>query len=341
MTKGAAAAASGLRRAHAGDQGRIEPWRDLLAILVLNHGLLLASPYLASGLLGTVVWEVLFTLGVAAAVMIVLHDAMHSRFSRDHPWVNVVAVHAVLPIGLWVGHRSTQHMAVHHRHPAVYPIDDFTRASRFLRLHGAAPLLACHRYQHWYAWPAYALLWFVDQGSQLRTLAVGDRGSALEDASSRWGRAVSLGAERIVCLLVVVPYAAELGPARLLRLTLPALLAGGLIAATILAVGHIADGLASPTVAATGDAATRDVYRTTASFAVHNRPLAWSTGGLSRHLAHHLFPDAPRCSLEGLTESLVVVGRRDLGVEAVVFPTLASAIRAHQQRLRQLGRGAA
>jgi linoleoyl-CoA desaturase len=322
-------------------QGRREAWRDVLVVAAFNHALLVLVPSTRRGLAEASVWVAFMALGVAGAVLIVLHDAMHSRFSAQRSWINSAAVHAALPVGLWVSRRAKQHVFVHHAFSGVYPMDDYTKANRLLRLHAAAPQLPCHRYQRWYAWLAYGGLWLVDQVSQLRTLVAGDDSQHTADNSTFGARLASFAAERVASALVLLPYLLWQG---FWRVALPlgaAVVLGGCVAAVVLAVGHVTDDLADPILppSAGADEIVHS-FRTTASFAVNSRSVAWITGGLSQHLAHHVFPDAPRARLAELNAALIEYGPASLGLDAVVYPSFGAAVNAHYRKLRTLGTAA-
>lgn len=317
---------------------RREALWDAAAIFMLSHGVLISVAILGPAdavavLVGCVLGGV-----YAAGVLIVLHDAMHRRFSGRFATVNSLPVHLAMPIGGWVERRASRHVPVHHRFVGVYPDDDFTVASKFLRLHHAAPRRWWHRFQHWYAWVAYALAWPIDQVSQLRDLVRGDRDPSIDPGGVSVGhRWASFITERTIDLAVVVPYLWYIESRTLLLMLVPALLVAGFASTVTLAIGHVNEGLLL-TAEHSGTAAdVGDVIAATASFRVRLPVLRWLTGGLGDHLAHHLVPDAPRRDLPALNQRCVQLGRDELEVVAVVYPSVRSAVAAHWRELRSLG----
>lgn len=313
--------------------GRVEPWRDWAALVVINHGLLLAVALTRPGWPWLVAAAVPLGLGFATGTLTVLHDAGHRRFAR-RAWPNVLAVQSAVPVGLWVGHWTIKHR-VHHRLTQVYPVDEATRASGLVRLHESAPRRRVHRFQHWYAWFLYALAWAGELRSQLTYLRTGRVTST--DTPSPWQRAGSFGVEKGLWLLVLTPYAVLMGVGRLALLLVVAMTVASVVAAVVTVVGHVNIGVASgPGVPAPAEWAGH-IVATTASFATTNPVARWLTGGLTHHLAHHLRPVAPRGQLPALHATVVAATVTASGSPQVEFPSFTSAVHGHWLRLKELG----
>ncbi len=110
-----------------------------------------------------------------------------------------------------------------------------------------------------------------------------------------------------------------------------------LIAAVVLVVGHINEGL-TPSSEPPGRAWAAYLVRTTASFSTNSRAMRWLTGGMTHHLAHHLRPVAVRSELPRLHETVVRDVVASTGLTHVEFPSLHQAVAGHWRRLRELGR---
>lgn len=313
---------------------RGEPWRDWLALAAFNHAVLLVIAFTHPAEFWLLPGALILGAGLATATLTVLHDAGHLRFSRRR-WPNVCAVHSAAPVGLWVAQWTLKHR-VHHRVTQVYPLDDATRASGLVRLHPAAPRRGIHRWQHWYAWGLYGLAWAGELRSQVTYLRSGlvDR----TDTPNTARRLLSFVGEKTLCLLALTPYIWLMGAGRLALLLLAAMTVASVIAALATVVGHITMDIEPP--ATTPAAATwpAHIVHTTASFSIESRAARWLTGGLTHHLAHHLRPAAPRSALPELHRTVITEVAHQVGLEPVVYPGMAIAIRSHAQRLRALGR---
>ncbi len=311
---------------------RWEPWRDWALITLMNNALLLTVALLQPRGLLLVLAAVPVAVGFAIGTLTVLHDAGHRMFS-NRSWPNVLAVQTSTPAGLWVSHWTLKHR-VHHKLSQVYPIDEATRSSSMVRLHPDAPGNRWQRAQHFYAWPLYGLAWAGELRSQLRYLRTGEVTGIETPPGAK--RLASFVAEKGLCLLVLAPYAWLLGVGRLALLMLVVETLASLIAAVVLVVGHINEGL-TPSSQPPGRAWAAYLVRTTASFSTNSRAMRWFTGGMTHHLAHHLRPVAVRSELPRLHETVVRDVVASTGLNHVEYPTLHQAVAGHWRRLRELG----
>ncbi len=310
-----------------------EPWRDWAVITGVNHLMLLTVALLHPHGWVLVLAALPVAVGFTTGTLTVLHDAGHRMFS-SREWPNVLAVQTSTPAGLWVSHWTLKHR-VHHKLSQVYPYDEATRSSSMVRLHPGAARNRWQRAQHFYVWPLYGLAWAGELRSQLRYLRTGEVTGA-ETPPGR-ARAASFVAEKALCLLVLAPYAWLLGIGSMALLLLVVEIVASLLAAIVLVVGHINEGM-TPTSEPPGRAWAAHLLRTTASFSTDSRLMGWLTGGMTYHLAHHLRPVAVRSELPRLHGTVV----RDLavttGLPLLEYRTLPQALAGHWRRLRELGR---
>jgi linoleoyl-CoA desaturase len=271
-------------------------------------------------------------LAFALATITVLHDAGHRMFS-SRPWINAVAVQLAAPGGLWSAHWALKHR-VHHKFSQIYPYDESTRSASALRLHPSAAVTPSQRYQHFYAWGLYCLAWLGEFRSQLRFLRTGEI-SGLEPTPVG-PRVRSFLAEKALCAVVLSGYAAVLGVGRFLILLAIAETFTSIIAALVLAVGHINRGLLAsddPEIAW-----AENLMLSTASFSTGSTLARWLSGGLSLHLAHHLRPVAVRSELPEIHRTVVQEAASRTGLPSVEFPTFRAAVVGHRRRLQELSR---
>lgn len=309
---------------------RWEPWRDWAIITVAMHAALLLAVVTNPHGFAIVLAAVPVSLAFALATITVLHDAGHRMFS-SRPWVNAMAVQLAAPGGLWSGQWTLKHR-VHHKYSQIYPYDESTRSASVLRLHESAPVSAVLRYQHIYAWPLYCLAWLGEFRSQLRYLRTGEI-SGLEPTPVG-PRVRSFFAEKALCVVVLSGYAAALGVGRFLILLAVAETFTSIIAALVLAVGHINRGLVAsddPEIAW-----AENLMLSTASFSTGSTLARWLSGGLSLHLAHHLRPVAVRSELPEIHRTVVQQAALRTGLPSVEFPTFRAAVVGHRRRLQEL-----
>ncbi|HNF39329.1 MAG TPA: fatty acid desaturase, partial [Chitinophagaceae bacterium] len=141
-----------------------------------NFGLYLKAVLLIVAYVGIYVHVVFFTPiawlaileciilgGLTAAIGFnVMHDGMHGSFSSKK-WVNKLAGITLNFLGannfMW----KTKHNIIHHTYTNVHGVDDDIEARPFLRLCDEQKHYRIHKYQHWYFWAAYSLLylWWV------------------------------------------------------------------------------------------------------------------------------------------------------------------------------------
>ncbi|HSP39474.1 MAG TPA: fatty acid desaturase [Frankiaceae bacterium] len=311
-----------------------ESWRDWAVLTLLNHGLLVAVAVVQPSRPRLLLFALPLAITLSITTLTVLHDAGHRQFSRRE-WPNVFAVQTAAPFGLWAAHWALKHR-VHHRLSQVYPVDESTRSSSLVRLHPAAPLRPCHRWQHLYTWPMYGLAWLGELKSQLTYLRTGIV-TGNDDPWSTRKRVRSFLAEKALFLLILIPYGYVIGVTNLVLLLVVAMTLGSVCTALVLVVGHINVGLEPTAEAPSPREWAAHLVRTTASFSTGSTAMRWLTGGMTLHLAHHLRPVAPRRDLPTLHATKVAQIVKSTGLQQVEYPSFSSAIAGHYRRLRELG----
>lgn len=314
---------------------RGEPWRDWALISLFTHAQLLAVALIDPAWYWLLPASLPFGFVLATGTLTIVHDAGHRRFSR-HEWPNQFAVQTGVPLGFWVSHWGLKHR-VHHKASQVYKVDEATTSSGMVRFHPAAPWRPIHRYQHIYAWAMYGLAGAGELRSQVRFLLHGYiAGIEPPPLAQRWR---SFLFEKVLWVLVLAPYAVLIGIGKLALFVVLGMVVGSVLAAIVLVVGHINEGLNPPVVAPTPKEWSRHLVRTTANFSTQSRPMRWITGGMTHHLAHHLKPVAPRYELPTLHKTLVREIAEKANEPLIDYPTLTQATISHYRRLKDLGAG--
>lgn len=302
-------------------------------IAVLTHAQLLVVALIDPAWYWLLADSVPLGFVLATGTLTIVHDAGHKRFSR-HEFPNQLATQTGVPLGFWVSHWGLKHR-VHHKASQVYQVDEATTSSGLVRFHPDAPWRPIHRYQHIYAWGMYGLAPAGELRSQLRFLLHGTiTGVQPPAAGQRWR---SFLLEKAMFLLVLTPYALLMGVAKLALYLIVSTVIGSVLAAIVLVVGHINEGLNPPDTAPPPQEWSAHLVRTTANFSTHSRPMRWITGGMTHHLAHHLKPVAPRYELQALHTTLVREIAQKANEPLIDYPSLTQATIGHYRRLKDLG----
>ncbi len=314
---------------------RGEPWRDWAVIALLTHGQLLAVALIDPAWYWLLPASLPLGFVLASGTLTIVHDAGHKRYSR-HEWPNQFATQTGVPLGFWVSHWGLKHR-VHHKASQVYQVDEATTSSSLVRFHPAAPWRPIHRHQHIYAWAMYGLAGAGELRSQVRFLLHGQiAGVEPPPLAQRWR---SFLFEKALWALVLTPYALLMGVGKVALLIVLGMIVASVLAAIVLVVGHINEGLNPPDTAPTPKEWSAHLVRTTANFSTESRPMRWITGGMTHHLAHHLKPVAPRYELPTLHKTLVREIAEKANEPLIDYPTLTQATISHYRRLKDLGAG--
>jgi linoleoyl-CoA desaturase len=312
---------------------RGESWRDWALIALLTHGQLLAVALIDPAWYWLIPAALPFGFVLATGTLTIVHDAGHRRFARRE-WPNQFATQTGVPLGFWVSHWGLKHR-VHHKASQVYLVDEATTSSGLVRLHPAAPWRPVHRYQHLYTWFLYAITGLGEIRSQIRFLRTGYIAGI--DAPPVGQRVRTFFAEKAGWLLMMIPYALLMGVGKLTLFMLLAMMVASELAAIVLVVGHINQGLNPPTEVPSAKEWSRHLVKTTANFSTGSFPMRWITGGMTHHLAHHLKPVAPRYELPTLHRTLVRELAEKAGEPLIDYPSLTQATIGHYRRLKELG----
>jgi len=280
--------------------------------------------------------------GLTAAIGFnVMHDGMHGSFSR-YKWVNQLAGLSLNFLGannfMW----KTKHNIIHHTYTNIEGVDDDIEARPFLRLCETQKHYTIHRYQHWYFWLAYSLLYiwwvfFTDYKKYfLRRIGqVPIKPMALRDHISFWGFKL-LHALLFVALPIylvgVIPW--------LIGFLVFALFAG-FVLSVVFQLAHTVEHTHFPQA----DIDTNKMedewaihqLKTTANFATRNKLISWWVGGLNFQIEHHLFPKISHIHYPAISQ-IIKNTCRDFGIPYIEYPRMRLALASHIKHLRALSR---
>lgn len=312
-----------------------------LAILTIafgSYGLILTGWFPPPQMLGL---AILMGIGTAGIGFCVAHDALHDAYSSN-PRVNRLLGYTFDLIGANSYMWKITHNVIHHTYTNIHGVDEDLEVSALLRLSPGATRRPFHRFQHLYAFAAYALStlnWVFLKDYKLflrRDLGpFKNRRNPAREVFGLLGWKLAYYGYTIVVPLMVL----EIAWWQFLIGFLAMHLTAGLILGVVFQLAHIVEDTEHLQPADDGSMSHAWVLHqmeTTSDFARGNRWLSWYLGGLNFQVEHHLLPKV--CSVHYPTISRIVQSLADAhGVPYHHHPTLAGAIRSHCFTLRRLG----
>ncbi|MFC6999014.1 fatty acid desaturase family protein [Rufibacter roseus] len=278
--------------------------------------------------------------GVTAAIGFnVMHDGGHGSFSKKK-WVNELAGLSLNMLGANIHMWTTKHNIIHHTYTNIDGVDDDLDARPFLRLCENQEHLKIHRYQHYYFWGAYSMLYiywiFFTDYVKYFTQKVGDipiKKMSTKEHLSFWGFKVLH-----FMLFVVLP----IYTVGFLPWLIGFLVYGmftGLVLSIVFQLAHTVEHAHFPMPAQPSnkieDEWALHQLKTTANFATKNKIVSWLTGGLNFQIEHHLFPRISHVHYPEISK-IIKEACAEFGVAYNEFPKTRTAILSHIAHLRQL-----
>lgn len=302
---------------------------------------------------------VLMGLGYAGMGLGIGHDALHGAYSKNvkiNEWVGMVFEVIGANHKIW----KISHNSLHHAHPNVPDLDeDLMSADPFIRMNPKAPRRRFHRFQHYYAWPLYALAtlnWVFIK--DFKTVFLAPRGSRLARgrqpaalATMVFFKMIHLSWSLIIPLLVIpLPWWQILIGYIVFHFT------AGLVLGVVFQLGHIVEPASRTQAADDPDdgfcsvsAALRSSERSlrgelglagqliaSANFAPRSGFLHKYLGGINFQIEHHLFPLVCSTHYPAISNIVKRVANEH-GLPYHQFPTLRTAVRSHFRLLRRMG----
>ena len=279
--------------------------------------------------------------GLTAAIGFnVMHDGAHGSFSK-YKWLNELAGLSLNFLGannfMW----KSKHNVIHHAYTNIDGVDDDIDAKPFLRLCETQKHYKMHKYQHWYFWFAYSLLYiywiFVTDYKKYFSGKVGDiplTKMHIKDHISFWAfKALHLG------LFVGLPIY-TLGFSSWLIGFLVYGLFSGFVLSIVFQLAHTVEHTHFPVPdAATGrieDEWAVHQIKTTANFATRNKFVTWFVGGLNFQIEHHLFPKISHVHYPAISQ-IIKKACQEYGINYIEYSKVRYAVVSHVRYLRHLG----
>lgn len=280
--------------------------------------------------------------GLTAAIGFnIMHDGMHGSFSR-YKWVNQMAGLSLNFLGannfMW----RSKHNIIHHTYTNIEGIDDDIEAKPLLRLCETQKYYKIHRFQHWYFWAAYSMLYiwwvlFTDYKKYfLRKIGPTPlKKMKPVDHISFWGFKL-LHAFLFVALPIYM-----LGFSTWLTGFLVYAMFAGFVLSIVFQLAHTVEHTHFPqadiTTGKMEDEWAVHQLKTTANFATRNRLISWWVGGLNFQVEHHLFPRVSHVHYPAISK-IIKKACQDFGIPYIEYPKMRLAVVSHVAHLKNLSR---
>lgn len=281
----------------------------------------------------------LLSLFTSAIGFNIMHDGAHGSFSSK-PWVNAIAASSLNFLGANTFMWKMKHNVIHHAYTNIDGIDDDLDAKPFLRLCESQKFHRFHKFQHYYFWAAYSLLYlfwiYVSDYKKYFRGKVGDiplkKMSAL-DHITFWSFKILHSV-----IFVVIPII-MLGWQPWLIGFLCYTLFAGFVLSIVFQLAHTVEHthfpVADPNTNKLDDEWAIHQLKTTANFATRNRLACWFMGGLNFQVEHHLFPKISHIHYPRINK-IIKNTCKEFKVDYIEYPKVYSAFLSHVAYLKEL-----
>jgi len=311
----------------------------LLGVYVGSYALIL------TGLLPLAwAWFLCLVMGVAMAGIgfSVAHDALHGAYSAS-PLVNRVLGYCFDGLGangyIW----KITHNNIHHTYTNIRGYDEDLEVSPLLRLSPHTPHRPIHRFQHIFAFFAYAtatVFWvFVKDYKYFFQKDLGPYRNK-KHPRSEWIFLIVTKALYYVMMIVVPLLVLDITWWQFLIGFLTLHMTAGLILGVVFQLAHVVEPtehLREEQAKSLKGAWMFYQMKTTNNFARDNRLLTWYVGGLNFQIEHHLFPRVCHVHYRKLSPIVQELAIR-YGIPYNISPTLRKVIGSHYRMLKEFGR---
>ncbi|MCB0715159.1 MAG: acyl-CoA desaturase [Chitinophagaceae bacterium] len=280
--------------------------------------------------------------GLTAAIGFnIMHDGMHGSFSR-RKWVNEMAGLTLNFLGannfMW----RNKHNIIHHTYTNIEGLDDDIEAKPILRLCETQKYYKIHRFQHWYFWFAYSLLyiWWVLVTDYKKYFSgrigpVAINKMKFKDHFSFWGFKILHA-----FLFIALPIYTVGFTSWIIGFLIYAMFTG-FVLSIVFQLAHTVEATHFPMA----DMHTGDMedewaihqLKTTANFATRNKLISWLVGGLNFQVEHHLFPKISHVHYPAISK-IIKKACIEFGIPYLEYPKMRMAVASHITHLKSLSR---
>jgi linoleoyl-CoA desaturase len=312
------------------------------AILLLSFiGLYIHLVFFTPPTLWAILECMLLGFVVAGIGFNIMHDGAHGSFSK-YKWVNNIAASTLNIIGGSAFMWNVKHNVIHHAYTNVDGVDDDIDIQPWMRMSSTQPKRLMHRYQHYYFWFLYSMLYimwiFVLDYQKYFRGKIGDmplKKMSFKDHLVFWGfKAIYL------FLFVALPIYTLGFVSWLVGFVIFSVITGFVIS-IIFQLAHTVEHTAFPVphedTGKLDDEWAIHQLKTTANFAPKNKVISWLVGGLNYQIEHHLFPKISHVHYPAIRK-IIKQACLEFDVPYIEYRRLTHAIASHVMFLKQMGR---
>lgn len=287
-------------------------------------------------------FECILLGGIVAAIGFnVMHDGAHGSFSK-YKWVNSVAAFSLNILGgssfMW----NMKHNIIHHSYTNVEGVDDDIEIQPWMRMSETQKKYWLHKYQHWYFWFFYCILYlswmFITDYQKYFSGRIGKiriKKMHFSDHLVFWGFKIF----HLILFMGIPVY--TLGFMDWLIGFLVFTTFAGFVLSIVFQLAHTVE----HTAFVVPDAETGRIedewaihqVKTTANFATKNKLVSWLVGGLNFQIEHHLFPKISHIHYPAISKIIRKVCE-EYGITYIEYPRVRYAIASHINFLKHMGR---
>ncbi|MBK9551282.1 MAG: acyl-CoA desaturase [Saprospiraceae bacterium] len=308
--------------------------RSLFGLTVLH--LFIFQPHWAIALTECVILGLL----IAAIGFNVMHDGSHGSFSgRKNS--NKLAAYTMSMLGASHYFWNIKHNLIHHTFTNVDGIDDDIEVGKLMRFAPTQEKFKAHRFQHIYFVGLYMLMYaywvFGSDYKKYFKKRIGD--FPLTDMTTKvhvrfW--MVKIWHALVFCALPI--YLFGFFPWLLGFLVMN--IVAGFMLSIVFQLAHTVEHTDFPVADADTnkfqDEFAAHQIKTTANFGTKNKFVSWYVGGLNFQIEHHLFPKISHTHYPAISGIIKKVCD-EYELKYIEYKTVASAVRAHVNFLKQMG----
>lgn len=287
---------------------------------------------------------VVMGFGACALGLNVMHDALHGSFSVNKTWNRVLGYTMEVLGGSSITWKI-QHNMMHHTFTNVYGMDEDVDDKPFLRMSPDGKLRPYHRFQHLYAPILYGLSntsWLVKKDFS-QFIAYWRNGTLRQIGVRPLPGFLVLMANKAVYFGIVIGLPIFLLPFAWYWTVIGFLLVqfvSGILMTLVFLTAHAVGQTAHFQPNAKGTVENNWAVHqllTTANFGTANPVWNWAVGGLNHQIEHHLFPHISHVHYPAISP-IVRQTAQEFGLQYSEYPSFGSALVAHFQYLKKIGR---